>query len=81
MPSSLHLVLSPLSFIHLSSILFLALPIKIVFLLSLLSPFLSLLFSCSPLYDKNTRKEEQALVLSPPVAMNKEKSIGDKEGK
>ena len=46
-------------FVHLSSILFLALPIKIVFLLSLLSPSLSLLFSCSPSNDKNTRKEEQ----------------------
>ena len=48
-----------LSFIHLSSILFLALPIKIVFLSSLLSPSLSLLFCCSPLNDKNARKEEQ----------------------
>ena len=48
-----------LSFIHLSSILFLALPVKIVFFLSLLAPSLSLLFSCSSLYDKNTRKEEQ----------------------
>ena len=46
-------------FVHLSSILFLALPIRIVFLLSLLSPSLSLVFSCSPLNDKNTRKEEE----------------------
>ena len=61
----------PIFFVHLSSILFLALPIKIVFLLSLLSPSLSLLFSCSPLNDKNTRKEEQegmeAMFLSFPM--------------
>ena len=30
-----------------------------VFLLSLLAPSLSLLFCCSPLNDKNARKEEQ----------------------
>ena len=68
-------------FVHLSSILFLALPIKIVFLLSLLSPSLSLLFSCSPLNDKNTRKEEQEGNGGPfPVFSCKEKRIGDKEG-
>ena len=45
--------------IHLSSILFFALPINNAILLSLLSPSLSLLFSYSPLNDKSARKEEQ----------------------
>ena len=56
---SLRLVLSLHLLCSSFSILFLALPIKMVFLLSLLSPSLSLLFSHSPLNDKNTRKEEQ----------------------
>ena len=66
---------------HLSSILFLALPLKIVFLSSLLSPSLSPV----PLYMTKTQERKnkrgmEALFLSSPVAMTKEKSIGDKEG-
>ena len=63
---------------------FLCYSIEIGFLLSLLSHSLSLLFSCSSLNDKNTRKEEQEGNGSPfPVfscCNKKEKSIGDKEG-